>query len=270
MEPQIIFLGTGGDHFIIGKQARASGGIILKGEDFQFHIDPGPGTLTAAKHLGINLRETNALFVSHAHLNHSNDLNAVISAMTHNGLDKYGVLIASESVVNGCDGITPVLSQFHKGCVERVITPKAGQKIGINNIEIHALHSLHTDPTTIGFKFFTPYFILAYTSDTKYSKDLIEQYMGSDILILNTTYPFETDKRELLDSDAVVRILQKTEPRLAVITHFGKKMFAADPLCEARTIQKKSGVQVISAKDGMVINPTSYSAHLIQKTLNLY
>lgn len=270
MGSQIIFLGTAGDHFVVGKQNRASGGIVIKSEDFQFHLDPGPGTLTTAKHFGVNLRETTALFVSHAHLGHSNDMNAVISAMTHNGIDKYGVLVTNETVINGTENIKPLLTNFHKNCVEKIITPKPGQKIGIGHIEIHALHAFHDDPNTIGFKFFTPNFILSYSSDTKYSKDLVEEYKGSDIIILNTPYPFETEKRDQLDSDAVVKILQKTKPRLAIITHFGKRMFNADPLCEAREIQKKSGVQVISAKDGMVINPSSYSAHLRQKTLNLY
>ncbi len=270
MSSQIIFLGTAGDHFIVGKQQRGSGGIIIKGDDYQFHLDPGPGTLTSAKHFGVNLRETTALLVSHAHINHANDVNAVISAMTHNGLDKYGVLVASESVVDGCEGINPVLTDFHENCVEKVLTPKPGQKIGIGNIEIHALHALHNDPCTIGFKLFTPHFVLSYSSDTKYSKDLIEQYNGSDIIILNVPYPFRTDMRDILDSDAAVKILEKARPRLGILTHFGKKMFNADPLCEAREIQKKSGVQVISAKDGMVINPLSYSAELRQKTLNLY
>ncbi len=190
--------------------------------------------------------------------------------MTHNGLDKYGVVVANETVVNGCDGLRPMLTDFHKNCLERVLIMKPGQKVGINNTEIHALHAFHDDPNTIGFKFFTPNFVLAYSSDTKYSKDIVEQYANSDILILNVTYPFGTDKRELLDSDAATKILQKTKPRLAVLTHFGKRMFSADPLCEAREIQKKSGVQVISAKDGMIINPTSYSAQLRQKTLNLF
>ena len=42
------------------------------------------------------------------------------------------------------------------------------------------------------------------------------------------------------------------------------------PLYEARKIQKKTGIQIISAKDGMVINPISYSSGLRQKTLKMY
>ena len=97
----IIFLGTGGDSNVVGKQIRASGGIILQVEDDQYHIDPGPGALITAKDAGINLRANTALFVTHNHLRHANDVNAVIDAMTYGGFDKKGVLVANNTVING-------------------------------------------------------------------------------------------------------------------------------------------------------------------------
>ncbi len=66
------------------------------------------------------------------------------------------------------------------------------------------------------------------------------------------------------------KIINKVKPRLAIITHFGIKMLKADPLYEAREIQNKTGVQIISAKDGMTIDPISYSSGLRQKTLKMY
>ena len=58
MESQLIFLGTGGDAHLVGKSIRGAGGIILRSEDLQFHIDPGPGALVAARHYDVNIRET--------------------------------------------------------------------------------------------------------------------------------------------------------------------------------------------------------------------
>ena len=67
-----------------------------------------------------------------------------------------------------------------------------------------------------------------------------------------------------------IKILKKCKPQLCIITGFGRKMVEADPVDEARTIQKATKVQVISAKEGLKINPVAYSAVLKQKTLNLY
>ena len=69
IKSSIIFLGTGGDSYVIGRQLRASGGIILQLDEDQYHIDPGPGSLVMAKEAGINLRANTALFVSNNSIN---------------------------------------------------------------------------------------------------------------------------------------------------------------------------------------------------------
>ena len=71
MQPKIIFLGTAGESLVYGKQIRASGGIIVQADNLQFMIDPGPGAVTMAAQFGINLRDTDAVFVTHNHINHS-------------------------------------------------------------------------------------------------------------------------------------------------------------------------------------------------------
>jgi len=265
MESRILFLGTGGDIAVTSKQKRASGGIIIQVDDCQLHIDPGPGALVQAARHGINVRDHTAILVSHAHLGHCNDVNALIAAMTLNGIDKHGVLVASESFLK-----SGFLTEFHRDCVEKIIPAKPDKKIAIEDIEIRVLATEHNDADGVGFKLFTPKFLVTYTSDTQYKKELVEQYQKSDILILNHTYPFETKKPKTLCSDDVVKIITKVKPKLAILTHFGNKLMNTNPIYEAREIQKQTGVQVIAAEDGMAIDPLSYSADLKQKTLNLY
>ena len=136
---KIIFLGTAGDSSVSARQLRASGGIILQTDEIQLHIDPGPGAIVRANQYGINPRATDAILVSHNHVNHSNDLNAAIDAMTLGGFDKKGVLIASHTVVNGDDRNNSCLSTFHRACLERIILLKPGQKSAVEQIEIHAI-----------------------------------------------------------------------------------------------------------------------------------
>ena len=270
MKPNVVFLGTGGDAIVVAKQLRASGGIVIQLEEYQLHIDPGPGSLVRAAQADVNIRENSVVLVTHSHLNHCNDINAVIAAMTYNGIDNQGVLIANHTLVNGSEKEPAFLTQYHRNMVERIIVAKEGHKIGIDNIEIHALKAIHTDPNTIGLKFFTPNFILAYSSDTSFTNEVMEQYEGSDILVLNVVFPFGVKAKDNLSSDDAVKIVEKIKAPLTIITHFGSKMIEADPIQEAREIQKRTGQQVVAAKDGFSINPLSYSASLRQKTLNLY
>lgn len=267
---KIIFLGTGGDASVIGRQIRASGGIILQVGNLQFHLDPGPGSLVKAKEYGINLRANTVLLVSHNHLGHCNDINAVIDAMTLSGLDKKGVLIANESVINGHESMAPALTRYHQQCLEKTIALKPGQKVGIEDIEIHATPAKHSDPHTIGFKIVTPKFILGYTSDTAYIKELAEAFENTDILILNMVFPGNTKTENHLNKESVIKLLQKIKPRLAILQHFGFDVLKADPLLESRDIQRQTGIQTIAAKDGFIITPSSYDARSKQQRLNLF
>lgn len=250
---------------MVGKQLRASGGIILQFEDNQFHIDPGPGSLVMAKNCNVNLRANTALLVSHNHLNHANDINAVISAMTYEGFDKKGVLVANNAVVNGNEKSKPYLMEFYKNCLEKFIVLEEGQRVGINEIEIKALKAMHSDET-IGFKFFTPLYTLSYSSDTRYSVEILEEYKNSNILILNVPYLKKEKEQQNLSKEDAINIIEEVKPKLAIITHFGIDFLKADPIYEVRDI-KKGKTQVIAATDGMTIDPLSYAADKGQKTL---
>ncbi len=269
MRSRLVFLGTAGNLSVVSKQSRSSGGFIVQVDDFQIHIDPGPGALTNAALSGISAREHSAILVTHSHLNHCNDLNALINAMTLNGLDAHGVLIAPESVVKGTEHIKPALHEHFAHHLEKVIIAQPGKKIALENIEIQPVTAKHADPHAIGYKIFTPEFVLAYSGDTSYDAELGELYSGADILVLNCQHPGKTKEQGLCSADAV-KILKKARPKLCILTHFGQKMIDARPLYEARDIQRQSGIQVIAAEDGMTLDPRAYSAELKQKTLNLF
>ena len=261
---KLVFLGTGGDHIVVGKQLRNSGGIVLITEGMQFLIDPGPGCLLNAKNLGIHMRENTAILVTHSHVNHSNDLNATISATTHNGLDKKGVLFASKSVIEG-----NILQEHFKNCMEKIIIAEPGKKIAINKVEIDVFKCEHSEDS-VGFKILCPKFTLAYSGDTEYYKGFEDNFKDIDIIILNVQEPFDKKEKGHLSADDVLKILTKVQPKLVVLTHFGSKMLAADPIEVTRQLEIKSKVNLMAAKDGMTLNPVTYSSGIRQKTLNIY
>ncbi|HLD00411.1 MAG TPA: MBL fold metallo-hydrolase [Candidatus Nanoarchaeia archaeon] len=250
---RIIFLGTAGSTAVVSKQLRASGGIIIQVEDLQFHLDPGPGALVKAKEYGVNLHHNTAILISHNHINHCNDLNAVIDAMTHGGIEHRGLVLGSQSVLGSIESNNQVLTKYHRELVEKIIVMDKKHKVGIELVEINALPAEHTDPTAIGFKFFCPKFTLSYTGDTILTPELLEGLTGSDILILNV--PNKKSQGMNLDPESAIKIISHVRPRLAIITHFGLEMLKFDPIIEAREIQRITGVQTIAAKDGMVISP---------------
>ncbi len=256
----IIFLGTAGSNAVMAKQVRSSGGIILQLDELQLHLDPGPGALNKAKEYGINLAHNTAVLVSHNHLNHCNDLNAVIDAMTHSGLEHHGIVLGSKSVLQPFDGTHPFLTRYHRSLVEKVIPLEKSHKVGIELIEINALPAEHTDPTALGFKFFCPRFTLSYSGDTMLTPHLLDGLAGSDIVILNVPFPGNKATAMNLDTEAAITIVAKVKPKLAILTHFGIEMIKADPMNEARDVQRATGVPTIAATDGLKITPDSYGS----------
>ncbi len=256
---RIIFLGTAGNTAVVGKNLRASGGIVVQLGDLQFHLDPGPGALSQAGKYGVNLRNTTAILVSHKHLNHCNDLNVLIDTLTYSGMERRGVLVAAKSVVQPSDGERPILLQHFQKMLEKIIVLEKGSKVGVDLIEIHALSAQHSDPSAVGFKLFCPKFVMSYVGDTTLHDGLVEELAGTDLLVLNVPYPGKTGRGLNLDTDAALELIMKVRPKIAVLTHFGVEMLKADPLQEARRIQKITGVQTIAAKDGLVLAPASFS-----------
>lgn len=269
MRPSIVFLGTGQGPDVVGKQIRGSGGIVIQTTEHQLHIDPGPGALVAARLNNINPRATTAILVSHPHLNHCNDINALIHAMTLAGLDKKGVLISNNLLVNGDILMRPYLTDFHKNCLEKYMVLKADQKAAIDDIEIKATPTEHSIDN-LSFKINTPDFSLSYISDTGFKPELFKEHHGSEILVMNVVYPFDEKAKYNLNSDDAVKIINKLKPKLAIITHFSAKMLEADILLEARKINKETSTQVVAAKDGMAINPLTYSSKKKQMLLSGY
>lgn len=267
---KIIFLGTAGDSSVTARQLRASGGFVVQSGEFQMHVDPGPGALVRAREFGVNPRATSAILVSHNHINHCHDINAIVDAMTLGGFDKRGVLLANASTINGNERFTQALSAFHRSCLERIIVMKPGQRTGIEDIEIHAFEVAHSEPEALGFRILTPHCNIGYTGDTAHTADLAHSLEGSQILILNITFPGDVKTDSHLNRESAIKLIGKVRPRLAVITHFGFSMLKADPLLEARHIQLNTGVQTLAAQDGLNVLPSAYAVHSEQARLSSF
>ena len=261
MDCKIIFLGTAGGNATY-QQLKPSGGIVLKFGDKQFHIDPGPGALISSREASINPKETDVIIATHNHLNHFNDVNAIINAMTYKGMDKSGTLIFSKSLAE---------ERFQKDYLNEFFSLEAEKSKDFGDVTVKTLPTKHKDVHGFGLKFITPDLTVTYTSDTGYSKEVIQSYKNSDILILNNVLPLHHKKSENnLSTEDSIKIIKRIQPSLAIIQHYSTKMLEANPLYEAREIQKQTEIQTIAAKDGLIINPLSKSISLRQKSLSQY
>jgi len=131
---------------------------------------------------------------------------------------------------------------------------EAGETFRFDDLKITATPTIHGDPKNIGFRLEWDGFILSYTSDTAYFKDLHNHHQNADVLIASVIRPGNEKIRGHLCADEFQKLLDETSPKLAIMTHLGMKLITDHPVEEAMRITKNTGIKTLAAQDGMVIN----------------
>lgn len=245
---ELTFLGSGGGRFMTITQKRGTGGFILK-DDVKMHVDPGPGALLKSWEQDEDPRELDAILLSHCHIDHTNDSSILIEAMTNGATQRRGVLIGSESAISGIDGgSTPF--NFNERFVERVETLSAGDETTVGNVSIRATPTIHSDPTTIGFKFTTSQGIVSYSSDTQFFPDLVKWHSDARVLIMCVTRPAKHRIPYHLTTTDAVKVAHEVKPEVLVLTHIGMKFHLQGVEEERDAIEERTGIRTIVADEG--------------------
>ncbi len=259
----LTFLGTGGGRFATIYQTRATGGIYLN-DGVRMHIDPGPSALMNLARAKLDPTKTDAILISHCHPDHYADAEMLIEGMTKGGLKKAGVLLGSKSVIDGVPHFTPAISSYHRSLPEKVVVAQPGNESTIKGMNVQCTPTYHSDPTALGFRFFSSNGIISYTGDTELSPELISAHQGSRLLIVNLTRPLHAKvPMHMCTEDAAV-LVKEAEPEMAIVTHFGLRLIREGVRVQTKFIEEQSGVRTIGAEDllsvsvGRVIRPRRF------------
>jgi phosphoribosyl 1,2-cyclic phosphodiesterase len=250
----IKFLGTAGARFVVARQLRSSAGVYLRIKEKSIIIDPGPGTLVrcAKSKPAIDVNRLDAIILTHAHIDHSNDVNVLIDAMTGGGLKRRGMLFAPSECLDGTNAVVlPYLRDF----VQDIGILKPNHTYHLDDLTF-TTSSKHQHPVeTYGIMFQHNGRKISFMVDTKYFPDLIKEYRGSHILIMNVVRfkPHESGEVMHLSIDDVKEILLQLKPDKAILTHFGMTMIRAKPWEVASRLSDELHVEVTAASDGMIV-----------------
>lgn len=251
---ELIFLGTGGGRFATVTQKRRTGGIRVISEQnkINMHIDPGPGALVYSLEMGLDPQKIRAIFVSHSHMDHANDAEPLIEAISEGTTKKRGVLVAAKSVLRGNNVCESSISRYHQAMPERVIEANVGASFEVDGLNVTVCKAVHSDPDTVGFRFESKDFgSFAYVPDSEYFSDVAKFYNGLRLLILSVLRPSGQPWEGHMTTDDAIRIIEETGPKMVLITHFGMQMILKGPEKEAELIEKKTMVPTKAAFDGM-------------------
>ncbi len=247
----IKFLGTAGARFVMINQLRASGGLWISYKGTNVLVDPGPGSIVrcAASRPKLNSSKLDALILTHRHLDHANDINVMIEAMTEGGFKKRGILFCPKDAIEE----DPVVLRHTRGLLEKIEILEANKTYHAGDFAFQTSMK-HIHPVeTYGIKFNMGRESISLLTDTKYFQELVDFYKADILIICVVFFQAKAGIDHLCLADAQ-QLIGRIKPQKAILTHFGMTMLKAKPHIRAEELSKRLEIEVVAAYDGMTLN----------------
>ncbi len=226
----------------------------------QIHVDPGPGALVRAlSHVPpCNPRELEAIVLSHKHLDHSGDVNALVEAMTSGGFRRRGALMAPADAFEGEPVVLPYAQQFVQR-LERLAPSSGPYHIGPpstgsgQGVELRTSMAHVHAVQTYGLHFAFEGLRVAYLPCGRYFDGLAADYarLAPDVLVVNVLRFRDEMNVDHLTWEDARSLVSGIRPKVTVFQHFGTKMLEAGPPRLAQELEDEIGRRVIAAYDGL-------------------
>ncbi len=252
---KLTFLGSGGSSRMMATQVRKTGGMLFD-LGTKFVVDPGPGSLYHAIHLGFQPEKMNGVLVSHLHPDHCTDANAYLDAIEKPFLIAEQHCVKDKKVTKSKVDYFPCISVFHQR-KSKVHAVKAGDKVKINDVEINVTKADHYDPT-VGFRIRAENIDVGYTSDGSYFRGMEKYFDGCTVLIANVIIPKGQNPQphKYMSIDNLIKLVNamKDKPDLIIISHLNLWMLRSNMWKQEKIVQDAVKVKTIHAEDFMTVD----------------
>jgi len=247
------FLGTAGARFVVARQLRASGGIWVRMGGRSVLLDPGPGSLVRcwASRPKLDPTKLDAIVLTHHHLDHANDANVLVEAMTDGGTRRAGLLLAPRAAYEEDSPLCRYVLRFPAR--RETLTLASVHEIG--ELRIRTAAALHHGVEAYGLIFEDAHARVGFIADTYYHDNLGTAFGGCDLLVVNVVlFSDHGPGVPHLNPASAARVIAQAAPRLAIITHFGMNMLRNKPWEIAERMSQEIGIRVQAASDGMTLD----------------
>jgi len=244
----IKFLGTAGARFVMIRQLRASGGLWVRADEENILIDPGPGSLVrcAASRPRLDPTRLNAIILTHRHLDHTNDINVMIEAMTEGGFKRRGIVFLPSDALDD----DPVILRHTRDYAGKIETLRGETTYSVGSFSFRTTPRLRHPGETYGLRFSLNGTDVSLVLDTEYF-DGLASYFGSGLVLMNVVFAEPRPGIQHLSLPDAKRLIEELRPKKTVLTHFGMTMVKARPHECARRLAWETGLSVVAATDGM-------------------
>jgi len=202
---------------------RGSAGYLLKAGKYLFLIDSGPGTLTRVLKAGHTLNQIDGLFYTHIHPDHISDLVPFLFSSKYSHPKRRKKLMIAGG--RGFKIFFDQLSRVYRGW----LTPKSFQlevfdmdrrrKVRMGSIDISCSEVNHI-PESMAYRFECGGKSIVFSGDTDVSEDLVKLSRGTDILVLECSFPDRRRVKGHLTPKSASKMASEAKPGLLLLSHF--------------------------------------------------
>jgi phosphoribosyl 1,2-cyclic phosphodiesterase len=235
-------------------QRRSTGGVWFSYGGARGVIDPGPGSLVRICEARPELSaiDINTIILTHRHIDHSSDINALVEGMTLMAREKRGMVLLTDDCLDQGDS---VLLSFSARKLKKISKHADGHRTEISpsataESVIHRHHGIQCYGLIFRGDGLPTWGLI---SDTAALPEFPKRYGECGMIVINTTMPLPRAGLEHMSLPDVESLLQAVSPELVIITHMGGGILDMGPDEAARSMSTKR-TRVIAARDGMVID----------------
>ena len=186
-------------------------------------IDCGAGTSQRFVGAGGDLCTLDAVFLSHAHLDHMGDLPSLLFALA---LPEVGR--SADLRIVGSPRLKPIIDQL-RGIYGRWLEPEhfaivwslleAGDALHVGSFAVRAFAVAHHD-TSIGFRLTSDDgATVAIPADTEFCESLVAAARDVDCLVIECSATDKAPRKGHMAPKDVLQLVSRAEPRTVVVTH---------------------------------------------------
>ena len=272
----VTILGSGNPRPHVNKYGPS---ILVKTNEYNLICDVGRATLIRLKQVGLNVSDIDKIFISHMHYDHIVGLPDVwltAKLWQKESLNVYG----PKGLKKFCSDMIELYKidaryrnkeNLSLKCNEDLHNVELKEDLIVKRFSVNHGHVRNA----YGYEIINKGKKIVYSGDTTISDNLIERAKGADVLIHEIIYApddfIEKNKRfqkvykSHTNVEQIIKILNITKPKLAVITH--DLIFFESPKNILKMIKDKYNGEIIFAEDltsfdiGNTINKFNYESY---------
>lgn len=252
---RLIILGSGTG---IPLRYRASPSLALYIENNILLFDMGPGTMRQMVKAGIDHRNIRQIFLTHFHPDHSADLVHFLFATRNPSILKYRTpfqIIGPIGLNHFFDGLKNVYNKWLTLPSEILATEELDMahsfERNYEGFKLKACQTGHT-PESLAYRIEAGTGkSLVYSGDTGFSEEIVQLAKGTDLLVLECSFPEDQAADGHLTPSLAGRIAQSAGAGCLVLIHFYPECLRTDIVTPCR---RAYGGELILGSDLLHIN----------------